>query len=30
MGLDNHIETVMKSVLRNPILSVLKGYCQGE
>jgi len=24
MGLDNHIETVMKSVLRNPILSVLK------
>ena len=24
MGLDNHIETVMKSVLKNPILSVLK------
>ena len=24
MGLDNHIETAMKSVLKNPILSVLK------
>ena len=24
MGLDNHIETAMKSVLRNPILGVLK------